>query len=569
MNFIAKKYTILMNNEPIDIWIKNNEIKKSQFMDKKIKLDLNEATIKQIQSFPTKVVNGANFENNLNFTQGMSKMMSQQLELAISKNDKKTLSRFARSDLIPENIKNNFMEAVNRQNGLRGMLIKAVNKTNSIFQNLAKKIDNYFDKVNDKVANQKVDKYLEEYQLKQFNKAPPIKDLDLTKNVDGKLMDMAQDFYENKDFLEKNINEKVVVNEFMEKAAKHGYSVTDSQLAYYKAEQISTLVATEKVLLNITEQNKNRVDELESKLSVFEKKEASPNETLEHFKTLTQNMNPIDKIDVLITNKEYLILSDSKKLEFENKNIFTQEPALERAAEAKEVSKIIEQKPQYKTAYKRDATINFSSQETKTELNQTWSKLQKINNQEQAQNRDFMNVSAVKFGGVSKEKLESWQNFAIKNGANKEVTQKYVDASLRNAVELEKAGILTQSNKKEGEFKFKDQFAKQTLFQNLDKPVNELANLNKGEQVTIEAHPIKELSERISDISSEKSFESLKNENGQIEADKLLDYAQKLEKLAISLKETANNKAVTQEDLKTAERGTNQSQSKDNGRERA
>jgi len=116
MNFIAKKYTILMNNEPIDIWIKNNEIKK-------IKLDLNEATIKQIQSFPTKVVNGANFENNLNFTQGMSKMMSQQLELAISKNDKKTLSRFARSDLIPENIKNNFMEAVNRQNGLRGMLI--------------------------------------------------------------------------------------------------------------------------------------------------------------------------------------------------------------------------------------------------------------------------------------------------------------------------------------------------------------------------------------------------------------------------------------------------------------
>ena len=139
MEFIAKKYTVLMNNEPIEIWIKNNQIKQSRFMEQKVKLDLDLETIKQIQSFPTRVVNGANLQENKNFTQATSKIMSQHLDMAIAKNDKKTLSRFARSDLVPESSKENFIEAINRPNGLRGLLVKAANKTNAIFQNLAKK----------------------------------------------------------------------------------------------------------------------------------------------------------------------------------------------------------------------------------------------------------------------------------------------------------------------------------------------------------------------------------------------------------------------------------------------
>ena len=107
MDFIAKKYTVLMNNEPVTLWIKNNQIKQAKFMERKVSLDLNIDTIKQIQDHPTRIVNGANFSENIDFTEKISKMMSQQLELAVAKHDKKTLSRFARSDLVPENMKEN------------------------------------------------------------------------------------------------------------------------------------------------------------------------------------------------------------------------------------------------------------------------------------------------------------------------------------------------------------------------------------------------------------------------------------------------------------------------------
>ena len=576
MDFIAKRYTVLMNDEPVEIWIKNNQIKQSKFMDKKVQLDLSIDTIKQIKDHPTRIVNGANFSENIDFTEKMSKMMSQQLELAIAKNDKKILSRFARSDLVPANMKENFVEAINRPKGLRGLLVKAVNKTNSIFQNLAHKIDRYFDRVKDKVANQKLDKYLEEYQLKEFNKAPPVRDLDLNKHLNPKLMEKAEKFIKNlrqEDLFAiqaENTAGKILQNNFMESAAKSGLNSIDAKTALIQAidnkqelEQYNSLSATAGEL-------QRTVVDLQEKLFVYEQKEAAKNETLEHFKTLTKNMNRVDAIDLLVENKEYLKLDSQAQQEFEDTYIFKKEPLQERAAEIQKIDKVFQepkQQPKKEIVFERNATVDFSSQATKDEIKQTWRKLQKINREQQAQNRDFMNISAVRFGSVSEKMLKNWQENAVKNGADQAITQKYVDASLRNAKELEKAGILKEN--RPGEYKFKDAFAKEVLFKNLDKPVAELEALNRGAQKEITINPKEDIKERVSQISSEKSFEKLLDKEGNLDSQQLHKFAEHIQQIATQLHQVEKANVVTKDDLKLADQTQSKTQSMNAGRERA
>jgi len=567
MDFIAKKYTILMDNEPIDIWIKNDQVKRARFMEKKVSLNFNDETIKAIKDHPTRVVNGNNLSDNLDFTKITSKMLSQKLERAMAKNDKRILSRFARSNLVPENMKENFVEAINRPRGLRGMLVRTVNRTNAIFQNLAHKIDRFFDKVKDRVANKKLDKYLEEYQLKEFNKAPPLKDLN-NKMVNPKLYEMAKDFIKKnniEELTDTKTSHKLLQNEFMTIATRNGLNAIEAKTAL--AQIVFTNQRNQQYIENETkvENFSTKIKDLEEKLSFYQKKEAAKNETLEDYKILAKDAKEMDKVDLLLANAEYKAADAKTKDEIENKLLYKQEPLLNRADETKEIAKVINKEPQFETVFKRDTTIDFTSQATKTEISETWKKLQKINAEEKAQNRDFMNINAVKFGGVSKEKLENWQSYAINKGANKEITQKYVEASLRNAHELVKAGMMTQV--KDGEFKFKDNYAKEVLYKNLDKPVAELEQLNKGKEVRVEIDSTKELTERVKDISSEKSFESLKNDRGEIDADKLLEYSQKLEKFALSIKEKANNKSVTREDLKMADRAYEQQHQKAVGAE--
>jgi len=571
MEFIAKKYTILMNNEPIEIWIRNNQIKQSKFMEQKVKLDLDLKTIKQIQSFPTRVVNGANLQENKNFTQATSKMMSQHLDMAILKNDKKTLSRFARSDLVPESSKENFIEAINHPNGLRGLLVKAVNKTNAIFQTLAKKIDRYFDKVKDKIANQKLDKYLEEYQLKEFNKAPPLKDLDLKQNVSAKLKDMAEEFLKEKnikDLDDEKISSKLYQNEFMQKAAISGLSAIEAKIALAQEihknqskEQIETKLSE---IQNIKKNIKVRdttIADLKKQLEVYQIKEASKNETLEDFKLITKDINAVDKIDVLLKNTEYQKASNEEKLKIEDKYLYSQEPLQERASELKVIANELPKTQEviYKTIYKRDTTFDFNSEPIKQELNQKWSELQKINREQQAQNRDFMNISAVKFNGVSTSQLSKWQDIAIKNGGNAEVVQKYVDASLRNAEQLKQAGVFKEVEK--GEFKFTDQFAKETLYKNIDKTNKQIAEANKGNESNINFNPKEELTQRVKDLSSEQSFAKLIGQDGSIDSQQLHKFAEHLQKLSTQLKVEEKANIVTKDDLKLAQNGQKQSQS--------
>lgn len=558
-DFYAKKYTILMNEEPIDIWIKNDEIKKSMFMNQKVSLDLNKETIAQIKDAPSKVVNGNNFTDNINFTKSVSKMMSQQLDMAMAKRDMKTLSRFARSDLVPASSKNKFIETISQPRGLRGLLVRAVNKTNSIFQKLANKIDRYFEHKKDNILkDSKIDKHLAEYQLKEFNKAPPLSQIDIHKRVNPKLSELAEDFANVHDIdslSDSKINDKVLQNQFLEKTTQLGFSAIDSKTA------LAQIVKEKEISQNYKESLKNSHEEatknLQAELKVFKIKEASKNENLSDFKTLTQDMNAVDKIDILIKNKEYLSMNETQKLETENKYLYAKEPLQERAVEAKTIAQVIDKPKEVQTVYERNSTLNFNQKDTKEQVSQKWSELQKINRAEQAQNRDFMNVSAVRFGGVSSKSLESWKNKADENGIDKEVTQKFVDATLRNARELTKIGILKET---QGEFKFVDNFAKETLFKNLDQPVEKIKEANQGKAVQVEMNPKSNLQERVQDISSEKSFEKLLNSEGQIDSQKLHQFAEHLQNLATQLhtQEQANKSAITKDDVQLANRGSQQ-----------
>ena len=577
MDFVAKKYTVLMGNEPIDLWLKNGQVKKAYFMDKRIDLNLNENAIKQIRDNPTKIVNGNTLKNNINFTKSVSKMMSQKLELAISKNDKKTLSRFARSKLVPENMKDNFIEAINRPRGLRGMLVKATNKTNAIFQNLAKNIDRFFDKVNDKIANQKLDKHLQEYQLKEFNKAPPLNEKDMKKHLDPKLYDLAQNFFKETGLRDRKFNpelteDKILIDKFLKIGAKHGFSVTDTQIAMHQYDD--ELVQEANGFLLLQEKNKasdlkNEIESLKKDLNVFQKINGSKNETIEDFKNLASEIEPTDKIDILIENKAYQNMSETEKQEFENKELYKQEPIAERANEVKNIVKVIDKAQEFQTLQDRNSTVNFSSKNTKDEIVEKWRELQKINRLEQAQNRDFMNISAVRFGGVSTNALNNWSESAIKRGVDEKIVNKFKDATLRNSDELVKAGIFKEPVN--GEYKFVDQFAKESLYKNLDKTNEQIQQANKGNSVQVEINPKDELQERVQNLSSPKSFEKMVGQDGQIDSQKLHEYAKQLQALATQLHTQETSNVVTREDLRRADKAADkqQQQEKSAGAENA
>ena len=299
-------------------------------------------------------------------------------------------------------------------------------------------------------------------------------------------------------------------------------------------------------------EDSKKINELKEKLEKYELKEAAKNETLEDVKILTKDMNPVDKIDILVENKDYQKLSQTEQMKIENDLL--KEPLETRAEIAKQLVDIAKevqtQKPKTTIEYDRTPSIDFRKDDIKGEVTKTWSELQKINREQQAQNRDFMNISAVRFNGVSQKSLEKWETNAIKNGATEEIAKKFVDASLRNAAELEKAGILTQ--KEPGEYRFKDSFAKETLFQNLDKPVAELQELNQGKKVEVQQGIQKsEVINEIEAIASEKSFEKIVS-GGEINADKLQAFADRLSQVAQIAKSQQQNVNITRDDLKQA-----------------
>jgi hypothetical protein len=571
-NVVARKYTVMMNNEPIDLYIKGNQIKQAQFLGRKIELNLNKETIDAIKSHPTRLVNGNTLISNVNFTKETSKMMSAQLHLAIAKRDLKILSRFAQSNLVPDADKQAFIEAINAPRGLKRVLSAAVTKANAIVHNMAKNIENYFDRMQTKLVNNNLDEHLRKYQTTDLNKAPLLKDLDLKQNLDPKLRNMARDFYkENQTQLqEQGKNERNgetwimphLQDKFYQAAQVQGFNVMLAKAALAKELQ-------EQEIFSGYEPAQNRVEELQTLLKEQEMQIArlktdlgqSKNETLAEFITLADkhNLSQEEKIDLLVENKEYKNLSSEEQQKFENKHIFQQENVVERALEVAEVATIahsLSSTPEVANA--RDSSLDFKSPETKKEID-TLSTLAKQSKDEIAQT----NIAAVKYNGISAPRLEKWKEVAV---GNQQVTasfaDKLIDQQMAQALKLANAGILKEESK--GVFKFQDTFAKETLMRNYDKPLSVIAEANKGKSVEMPSQK-QEIFERVKSISSEASFAKMLDKNGEIKPEALRDYAKTLEAVSIQLTEKANRVEITREDLKQA----SQSQTQERGRERA
>lgn len=564
MEFISRKYTVLMGNEPLTLWIKNNQVQSAKFMDKKIELSLDAEAIRLIKDNPAKIVNGNNLLQNENFTKAASRMMSSKLELAIAKNDKKTLSRFARSELIPENMKLDFIAAINRPNGLRGVLTRAVHKTNAIFQNLAKKIDRFFDKTADKFANKALDPYLSKYQLQHVNKAPPLSEQDVKSHVDPKLMELAEDFFKQKgldkrQFDPDRLSDSIILNEFLERGVSKGFTVKDSKIALYKVENANAKDANMDLLFKKSLESsdlKQTIKDLQDRLHKFEKIEAAPNATLTDFEILSRDLDAVSKIDVLANNKEYLSMSPKEQTKYEDLHIFKVEPVAERAKEAAAIHQNIVE-PKVETIIDRTPSIDFYDKSTQSKINQEWQTQQTKNRQNAEPTRDFMNISAVKFNGVSKPALEKWAEVAKSNSKTDATTiDKFVSASLRNAEALTVIGILNRVE--DGVYKFADNFAKQALYNNTDKTVAQIQEANQGIRKE-DAINKDEIKERVAHMSSPESFKNMLTPTGELDSRKLFDYAQKLQTVAAALHERESpSKAVTREDLQRANQGVTQ-----------
>lgn len=568
MDFISRKYTVLMGNEPLTLWIKNNQVQSAKFMDKKIQLNLDESAIKLIRDNPTKIVNGNNLTGDESFTKAVSKMMSSKLELAISKNDKKTLSRFARSELVPENMKLDFIAAINRSNGLRGILTRAVHKTNALFQGLAKKIDRFFDKVADRVANKTLDDpYLSNYQLQHVNKAPPLSQADVRQHVDPKLMELAEEFHKQKGLNQRlfdpdRLSDSIILNEFLEKAVSKGYDLKDSKIALYKVDNKSTLEANTELLFEKSGEVSNlqeTIKDLQKRLHAHEVKAASKNETLEDFKTLSKNLDQTDRIDLLVENKEYKNLPEEEKQKFEDNHIFKMENVIDRAEELKNIIDVVQSAaPVMQTVIDRTPTVDFYDKSIQEKITQEWKTQQTKNRSNAEPTRDFMNISCVKFNGVSKESLDRWALAAKSNErADAGVIDKFVAASLRNAEALTVIGVLNRLE--DGVYKFVDNFAKEAIYNNIDKSIPEIQKANQGIQKEISINK-DEIKERVADMSSEQTFKSMLTPGGELDSQKLYEFAQKLQSVAAALHERESpSTAVTRDELARANQGVSKS----------
>jgi hypothetical protein len=159
--------------------------------------------------------------------------------------------------------------------------------------------------------------------------------------------------------------------------------------------------------------------------------------------------------------------------------------------------------------------------------------------------------------------LQKWKEVAIEN---KQVSESFADKLIENqlaqALKLANAGVLKEESK--GVYKFKDNFAKETLMKNYDKSIIQIEQANKGKSVELPSQS-QEIFDRVKAISSEASFAKMLDKDGKLDVAAVREYAKTLEAVSIQLTEKANRVEVTREDLRQASQTQTQSQ----GRERA
>jgi hypothetical protein len=172
--------------------------------------------------------------------------------------------------------------------------------------------------------------------------------------------------------------------------------------------------------------------------------------------------------------KEDILKDDSAEL----KRLNDLYPALKDVNYSELVEEYYEQKIY---DYDRTSTFDFSNKKNQDELLNKWKEIQVLNRNKSEDDLEttskFINISAVRFGGVSLSSLENWKDNVSLPGNQAE---KFVQMSIEQAKELVSIGILKTSDNEN--FSFVDNYAKEVLYKNFDKTINELEILNFGEK---------------------------------------------------------------------------------------
>ena len=194
---------------------------------------------------------------------------------------------------------------------------------------------------------------------------------------------------------------------------------------------------------------------------------------------------------------------------------------------------------------------------TKEAVNNDWKIAQAENRTSEIPTEKFMNLSAVKFGGVSKERLDNWRiQMAEMRAKGKDVpsaekVEEFIDGTFKNAKRLEERGFLKEN--RSGEFEFVNKDKRRELY--IDIKTKEHQH---------------DLKERVQDISSEKSFEKLIQKDGTIDVERLNTYAAKLNEIAELAQKQQQGKKVnlTREDLRSDTKKLQNAQTQSQGRDR-
>jgi hypothetical protein len=169
-DFVAKKYKLKLGDEELNIFIKNGKIVNADFMNQQTAISLDLQTIKEIKSLSNsdRTLN-ANQIQSEHFKVKITQLLSNTLDHALMTSNKDILSRYAKSDLVPTHMHQQFTQAINEKKGLRAAATVAVRYIQTKFMNLANKLNNYLEESAKNLANTKLDEHLEKYQQKDIN----------------------------------------------------------------------------------------------------------------------------------------------------------------------------------------------------------------------------------------------------------------------------------------------------------------------------------------------------------------------------------------------------------------
>lgn len=129
--------------------------------------------------------------------------------------------------------------------------------------------------------------------------------------------------------------------------------------------------------------------------------------------------------------------------------------------------------------FDRTSTLNFKSKEIKDALNSKWQEIQNKNRNKSEDDLltpiEFINISAVRFEGINLHKLNEWKDSVSLPG---DQAEKFVELSIKHAKDLVNIGIFKTTDNEI--FTFSDNYAKEILFKNYDKDLNQLEKQNLG-----------------------------------------------------------------------------------------